>query len=323
MWDRTRSSSGARRWLILLCLALAPMVARAEPLRFFAVGDLPYVRAEVEQLQELLTMATREGSPFIVHVGDIKGGSAPCTDANLSEIAALFRALPVPVLYTPGDNEWTDCHRPGAGGLDPNERLARVREVFFGDESVMRLERLGAVRAAGEDGLQYPENVAFLRDGILFVTLHVVGSDNGYRSRDTWALAEFAARDAANARFLAQATERAVETSADAMVLVFHANPGFERKRPTRGYAGFHASLLTLMKTYPGPVLAIHGDTHRVKHDRPLIDPATGQPFERFTRTEVPGSPIVGGLWIEIDPAAAEPFEVGEYYPIARDRLMP
>lgn len=317
-----------------VCLFAAAMIltgaspAWAGTLQFFAVGDLPYLPAEADQLRDLFDRAVAEGTPFLIHVGDIKAGKAPCSDANLFEIAGIFRAQPVPVVYTPGDNEWTDCHREGAGAHDPLVRLARVREVFYGDEGVLRLDRLGAERATGDDRLAYPENIAFMREDILFVTLHIVGSNNGYRAGDPAAVAEFEARDAANLRFLREAAVLANVRDAHAMVLMFQANPLFanpllEGAGPPHGFVGFQRALVDLMGVYPGPVLAIHGDTHRFKHDRPLIDPATGEPFSRFVRTEVPGSPLVGGLWIDIDPQGDEPFGITQVYPVSRDRLMP
>lgn len=317
-----------------VCLFAAVMVlSGASPgwagtLRFFAVGDLPYLPAEADQLRDLFDRAVAEGTPFLIHVGDIKAGNAPCSDTNLFEIADIFRAQPVPVVYTPGDNEWTDCHRESAGGLDPLMRLARVREVFYGDQGVLRLDRLGAERATGDDGRAYPENYAFVWDDVVFVSLHIVGSNNGYRAADPAAVAEFEARDAANLRFLQEAATLANAREAKAMVLMFQANPLFanplaEGDGPPHGFVGLQRALVDLMAIYPGPVLSIHGDTHWFKHDRPLIDPATGEPFERFVRTEVPGSPLVGGLWIDIDPQADEPFGITPVYPESRDRLMP
>ncbi|MFB1487635.1 MULTISPECIES: metallophosphoesterase [unclassified Thiocapsa] len=309
-------------WPAALLVLLSASSVRAEALRFFAAGDLPYFDAETEQLRALFDTAEAEGTPFLIHVGDIKSGSSPCTDVNLDAVADLFRARTVPVLYTPGDNEWTDCHREGAGAKDPRERLARVREVFYGDPGVLRLDRLGVVRGEGADAVEYPENYVFMRDGVLVVSVHVVGSNNGDAPDDPAAVAEFEARDAANVRLLRQATALAAERDANAMVIVFHANPQFEKARPGRGFVRLHRALAELMDAYPGPVLAIHGDTHRFKHDRPLIDPATGEPFERFVRIEVPGSPVVGGVWISVEPQAEEPFGVSEMYPIGRDRLM-
>lgn len=145
------------------------------PLRFFVVGDLPYHRAEEAPLQALLAGAALEQASFIVHVGDIKSGGSPCSDEQLRGIAALFQALPVSVVYTPGDNEWTDCHRPGAGRWDPRHRLARLRKIFFADPAVLRLAALGVIQADE----RYPEIYGFVAGEVLFVALHVVGSDNG------------------------------------------------------------------------------------------------------------------------------------------------
>lgn len=303
--------------LLTLWLVLGVTAPAAEPLRFFAVGDLPYQPAEAEPLRRLLSTAVAEGTPFIVHVGDIKAGGAPCTDANLREIAALFRELPVPVVYTPGDNEWTDCHRDGAGRLDPLDRLGRVREVFFGDPSVLRLHELGATR----EGTAYPENAYVIRSGVLLVALHVVGSNNGYDRARPASVAELEAREVANRSFLGRALKAGEEAGARALVVLIHANPLLERAQGPRGYRGFKDDLIALMGRFPGSVLLLHGDTHRFQHDRPLIDPATGSPFERLVRVEVPGSPTVGGVWIRVDPEATKPFVVQPVYAVSLETL--
>lgn len=305
-----------RRQVLLalgIWLGFGATTSQAEPLRFFAVGDLPYQESEVGPFSRLLSAAVAEGTPFIVHVGDIKAGSAPCTDANLLEIASLFRAQPVPVVYTPGDNEWTDCHRKGAGAVDPLERLTRVRQVFFDDPGVLRLDALGAVQQRPN----YPENAYFLRSGVLFVALHVVGSKNGLERATPASVTEFQARDAANRAFLARGLGVAEERGARALVILVQANPLFERGRGPSGFRGFKDDLIGLMNEFPGPVLLVHGDTHRFRHDRPLIDPDTGKPFGRLVRVEVPGSPTVGGVWITVDPDAEEPFAAHPVYAVS------
>ncbi len=288
-----------------------------EPLRFFAVGDLPYSPSEMEPLRALLAAGAAGGSPFLVHLGDIKAGSAPCTDENLNEIADLFRAQPVPVVYSVGDNEWTDCGRRAAGGLDPRVRLLRVRETFFGDSSVLRLDALDPIRG----GKAFPEIYAFLRNGVLVVVLHVVGSNNGLDRSDTVANAESAGRDRENRRFLKRALASPQGSKARALVLAIQANPLFEYGEGPPGFRGFKDRLVALMRSFPGPVLVLHGDTHRFRMDRPLIDPARGIPFERLVRVEVPGSPIVGGVWITVDPEAREPFVADPVYAVSLDRL--
>lgn len=268
-------------------------------------------------LRALLAEAVARGSPFLVHAGDIKSSRAPCTDEHLAAIAALLREQSVPVVYSPGDNEWTDCHRSAAGGLDPRARLARVREVLFGEPAVLRLAELKPLRAPPG----FPELYAFVRDGVLIVALHVVGSNNGLDPADPAAVAEFQGREAANRRFLLGVLAGPLGEGARALVLVVHADPLFESGRGPAGFRGFKTLLIELMGIFPGPVLVLHGDTHRFRHDRPLIDPVRGVPFERLIRVEVPGSPTVGGVWIEADAAAPEPFAAEPVYSVSLDGL--
>ncbi|WP_139806821.1 hypothetical protein [Deinococcus hopiensis] len=68
---------------------------------------------------------------FIIHVGEIKSGSAPCTDENFATVRTEFAVFAGPPVYTHGDNGWTDCHRGKAGKFGLLERLARVRAMFF------------------------------------------------------------------------------------------------------------------------------------------------------------------------------------------------
>ena len=64
-----------RRCSLLLALGIwlgaGAMGSAAEPLRFFAIGDLPYRESEEEPLRRLLASAVAQRTPFIVHVGDI------------------------------------------------------------------------------------------------------------------------------------------------------------------------------------------------------------------------------------------------------------
>ncbi len=300
--------------ILLLPLAVSGDLALASGVRFFAIGDVPYNAAESRVLKPFLAEEVKKNPAFVIHVGDIKGGSEPCTDARLREIAELFRAQPVPVVYTPGDNEWTDCHRLAAGGYDPLERLAAVRRLFFGDPAVLKLNVLRAVHP--EDG--FPENYYFIYRGVMFAAVHAVGSHNNRNPKDPAAMAELRARAAANRRLIRKAAAAANATHATAVVVMFQADPGFLRSKPPRGFAPLWEDLRAILKRFPGPVLAIHGDSHRYTFDHPLKDVGTGNVETRFTRLEVPGSPIVGGVWVTVEPGAAPRFGVNPVYPDAR-----
>jgi hypothetical protein len=157
---------------------------------------------------------------------------------------------------------------------------------------------------------------------VLFAGVHAVGSRNNLVSNDPDALEEYQARSEANRRHLERVAAAADKAEASAIVLLFHANPGFESPSPPRGYGPFFADLERLLASFSGPILAIHGDTHRYKLDHPLRDAETGAESLRFTRLEVPGSPRVAGVWVTVDPVAPEPFSTDLAYPDARQGLI-
>ena len=76
----------------------------------------------------------------------------------------------------------------------------------------------------------YPENARFVKEGVHFITAHVVGSNNNFEVRDPRAAREFFARDKANVAWLNAGFEEAMAAKAKALVLVIHADifkPGF------------------------------------------------------------------------------------------------
>ncbi len=300
---------GAARWsqgswfgLAILLLALSP----ASPaLTFFAMGDAPYHHGALLQMVNLLDRASREGAEFIVHIGDIKAGSRRCDDSAYQTVQRLFARQSVPVIYTPGDNEWTDCRRKEAGGYDPEERLAYLRRLFYGDPGALRLGRIAERFAFEQPESDYPELQIFSADGTLFVVLHVVGTYDNYRPRIPGAVKEHEARQSANRRLLARALEQAESEAIRSAVLLFHANPGLKRSMPHPAYRGFVAALQDFARAFGRPVLLIHGDTHSLKIDRPYADDPL---LARVQRLEVQGHPRVGGVMVRIDQTATDPF---------------
>ena len=105
--------------------------------RFVALGDVPYGKPDVVSgpYRSLIAIINQKAPAFTVHLGDIKNGSSPCSDGALLEQLKLLNTFEGGLLYTPGDNEWTDCHREKAGGYDPLERLAFLRKTFFRNAS--------------------------------------------------------------------------------------------------------------------------------------------------------------------------------------------
>lgn len=285
-----------------LLLLLASCVQAASAPTWLVVGDAPYARGDIHRLARVLTH--NRDVDFMVHVGDIKSGGQRCDDAHYDPVAALFAAQPVPVVYSPGDNEWTDCHRDSAGGYDPAERLAHLRQRFYGDPAVLHLAGLDVHHAPPPDA--EPEIFWFRRGGVLFINWHVVGSYNDRFPRRPEAMAEYRIRRRANHAILAAALAQLGEQ--DRAVVVFqHANPGLSRDKPHPGYQGMQDDLAALLAATRVPVLLVHGDTHEFRFDQPWLGRPGG---ERLWRLEVPGYPHVAGVRVQLGDEPERPFVI-------------
>ena len=274
---------------LVLCAALAGNLAAAE-FTFGALGDTPYTRFEEALFPGLLAGISNEELAFVVHVGDFKSASAPCSDALFRQRREWFDLVRHPFVFVPGDNEWTDCVGFQAGGHDPLERLAKLRELFSGGEESLGRRRIRLERQSPD----YPEHVRWRHGDVMFVTLNVPGNANNARQMPE----EFRRRSAVVARWLEQSFNLARGDRLRAVVIFMQANPWTS---PTSRYFGFRQLLAAMAKEtlgFDGEVLLVHGDTHRFRVDAPLHDPATGALVANFTRVEVFGSP--GMNWVRI-----------------------
>ena len=296
--------------LVAVCLFSGSTAAEDRAFRFLAVGDLPYSAAQVPLFNRLVKQSETEDFEFLMHVGDIQAGGIPCTDSSAQRIRDLFRNYPKPVIYTPGDNEWTDCV---VEGDDPLERLANLRKLFFADKKVLRLDKLGVIRQSRhKEYAKYVENFRFKKAGVLFVVVHVVGSGNNYKPDHPPSMKEFTERNAANLAFLKESYVEAAKSDVRGVAVVIHANPGFETGLG-EGFKDFLASMRGFLSGYDRPVVCIHGDSHYYRIDKPFRD-ANGKTFLGVTRREVFGSPNGGGLVITVDPDDPQVFSARPYY---------
>ncbi len=297
--------------IVIGLLALPRAVAaRDSGFRFLATGDLPYEADQDVKYRRLLKQSASEDFAFLMHVGDFKAQSAPCSDDEFEKIRDLFQAYPKPVVYTPGDNEWTDCHGVGA---DPVERLGKLRELFFKDRATLRLEELKTVHQ-NRDGKfpAYVENYRFTKSGVLFIVAHIVGSGNNHRADHPPSMEEFRGRNQANLAFLKESFAQALSTDVPGVAVVIHANPGFEAGSG-EGFKDFLAVMRDFLSKYERPVVCIHGDTHYYRIDTPFKD-ESGKTYLHFIRMEVFGSPNVAGVVVSVDPTDPQVFSYRPYY---------
>jgi hypothetical protein len=294
-----------------LAAASAAAFAQSTAFSFAAFGDTPYNAFEELGVKQLLREADRAGVAFVVHVGDLKASSEPCADSLLRARRTLLDASPQPLVYVPGDNEWTDCFRWSAGGYDPRERLDALRKLFFPDDASLGRAKLRLVRQSADPRFRpYRENARWITEGVLFATFGVPGSNNNF-GRSATMDAEHAERMAACLAWLAQAVQIARQPGILGLVLFAHGEPQFGRRPdPADGFGRWRAALRTQASALGKPVLYVHGDGHRYRLDQPLRDEVTHEPVTNFTRVEVFGSPTVGWVRVDVDPGAARLFSV-------------
>jgi len=171
--------------LALAALAARASSARADggtAFTYAIYGDAPYGAANHDITEMLNTPAfidSVNADPDVsrvIHVGDIHSGKDHCYQSYNTDVYDLWQGIPFtvsgnvtnadgsktavtdatvaspgfddPFVYTPGDNEWTDCNKSGEGGGtggdgyydasqtghlpgDPLDNLAIVRSQFF------------------------------------------------------------------------------------------------------------------------------------------------------------------------------------------------
>ena len=307
-----------KRILALAIATLLTLPTQAEPLAFGLFGDTPYSRWERENLPDLIAEMDRENLAFVVHDGDIKNGSSVCSDEVLKDILAVFQKSATPLVYVPGDNEWTDCHRSNNGGYDPLERLAKLRLWFFPNDLALGQRSLKLERQSKDPAFAaYRENVRWEAGGVLFVGMNVPGSDNNFNGtkRSGGPVAEFIERAAANKAWLAEAFALARSKRLAGILIVIQANPGFHAANagnPSPGYRDFLTQLREETQAFSGQVVLVHGDTHHHQINQPMEDPNTKETVKNFTRMETIGSPFFG--WVRGTVDAADP-QVFRFWP--------
>ena len=286
---------------------------------FALIGDVPYIKSDYPKFDRVINEINADNKlKWVLHAGDIKSGSSPCSDELFHDRLKRFQRFNIPFILTPGDNEWTDCHRVAAGSYSPLERLARLREVFY----PLAGETLGKTTMSVMSQANYPhypefvENVRWMKNHVMFATLHIVGSNNGWAPFSTRTRAdnnEVARRTAAGLSWLRQTFDEALAHNARGVFLLFQANPNFELNKKSSKRRGFNEILKALEQEsirFDKPIILAHGDTHQFRVDKPLFDRVSNFRLENVTRVETFGVPDVHWIRVVVDPNSPEVFTI-------------
>jgi hypothetical protein len=306
---------------------------------FGVIGDQEYTAEDEAKFPRLINTMNDANPAFVVHLGDFQGdysaykdgdGIPPCTDETMAHLKQMFQTSKHPFVVTPGDNEWTDCHKRKVNPFDPLERLAKLREVFFPSDQSLGQRTISLTQQHNDPKYpKYRENARWTHGNLLFVTLHTVGSNNNLgrtREMDT----EYAERNAANLAWMKEAFDLAKRNGNKGLVILTQANPAFENfwaprrlgqymrvyqdqlqrikpeqlteMRKKSGYTDTVRMLEREVRNFDKPVLFVHGDSHVFRVDKPLLNTQNSRALENFTRVEVFGSPDVHWVRIVVEP---------------------
>lgn len=301
-------------------------------------GDWPYNQNLLANASLLINSVNADPDvSLVIHVGDIHSGSFPCTSAGIlppistsnpgwnQSIYFQFQQFKFPVVYTPGDNEWTDCHKTKefASGA-PLKELASVRSLFFArpgktlglrDKDVWSQAKYFDPYPADA---QFVENVIWEDAKVVFVTLNMPGSNN-----DTLAWSngfentalheqEVADRTTADIHWLNAAFKLAAAKHAKAVVIALQADMWDPSALVSggdglNGYTHFVQELASLSINFGRPVLLLNGDSHIFGVDHPLAVPTSTMglihntpPVPNLTRITVQGSTNKPAEWLRL-----------------------
>jgi hypothetical protein len=274
-------------------------------------GDMPYGSQGRAEYPRVLADLNDARLQFSIFDGDLKNGNERCDDSLYTTSLASFNTLERPVVWVPGDNDWTDCHRASNGNYDPIERLAHERQLFTSTDQSLGGKKTPTLARQLPD---YPENVRWSYGPVLYVGLNVQGSNNNYPhagvdgepvDRGNAPLhdpaaeiaredAEYQARNAADIQWLQASFAYAKQIGARGVLVVWQADPNFNNEmhlQPAQydGFTGIVNALRTETIEFDGQVALVHGDSHYFKIDKPLLS-ASGKVLANFTRVETFGS---------------------------------
>ena len=285
-----------------------PSARGAAPVEVALIADTPYGDAQRQQFPALVEAINADPQVrMVLHAGDVKSGGSTCDDARFADLAALYGTFADPFVLTPGDNEWTDCHRAAAGRYLPTERLEAVRRVFYPEpgRTLGRRSTSVVTQAQDPEHAAYVENVRFTLSRVTVATVHVVGSENDLEpwsqldggDRPALRLAEFEARQAAALDWIDAAFDEAEATGAAGVLLMMQAEP-----LASPGFQAVRDRIVARSLAFERPVLLVHGDEHRYEQE-----PAyAGVP--NLTRLETFGDTAVDWLRLSIDPRDPDVF---------------
>ncbi len=306
-----------------IVLFFCPLLASpAESFSFAVVGDNPYGDANVSKYERLIDQVNSTAEiEWVIHLGDVKAGQEDCSDKEILRRFNLNQKFSVPLIVTPGDNDWLDCKREAAGAFNEYERLEYFRQIFYPKRGFstggkpMELSQ----QSEGADFSEFVENSLWEYESIVFAAVHVVALTSPATDP-----AQKTKRDNAAAAWITNAFRLAKEKGSKGIFLAVQADPWIlsgprslarrlcgECMDPRPTLAWLYPLLIEQSRDFEKPIMFANGSTHIFRVDKPLYD-QRNQLVENFTRLEGFGNPSVHWVNVLVEPDKPWVFSVRE-----------
>lgn len=254
-------------------------------------GDVPYGTGPTDTSQLLAfpayvkSMNDDPDLSLALHAGDLHSGKEFCTQPFNQSVFNTLNSSTRPIVYTPGDNEWADCHKVGEGGGtwntavgtvsfvvdatgkqvdfaggNPVDNLAMVRAMFFanpgktlGGGGMTVHTQAQEFDPAFPTDSQYVENTWFIKSGVLVVALNIPGGSNngtdpwyGAPSQSAVQLQEGSNRSGATQHWFKVAFDQAAANNATAIIILVQADMWDADGKDVTHIAGYKPYLDTI-----------------------------------------------------------------------------
>ena len=275
---------------------------------------MPYtLPKDYERFENVIKTINEQNQAFTINVGDIKSSSTLCTEEAYNKMLNYFQQFSKPLIYVPGDNEWTDCNKKDAGSYDPEERLEVIRKLFFRDKNTFGKEKFLLTSQSQQPRFsKYVENNRWDYATVSFATIHIVGTNNNFVPTSKNGNKEFYERETANLSWLEEVFQSATSKNSMAVVLAIHADM-FNSGKESSGFERFKNRLKELVTDFKKPVLLVNGDSHVFLVEKPIYEnEKLSKALDNFTRLQVYGENNMHAVKITINPTSVAVFQIEE-----------
>ncbi len=233
----------ARRLLLAGALAWHCLAGAGTPVahQFGLIGHSFANNGDEAPLRQALIATNDSANAFVVATG-IKHVDDACSDALYLARRELLAEAQRPLVLVPAASDWSVCTTP-AGRSAAQERLTRLRELFFDEPASLGIRKLSLTRLSSTAKFRsFAEYAQWEVGNVLYATMNITSDNNHYRP-EAGRNSEFEDRLVANRAWLHRLATYAQRKKLAAIVLFSEGDIGVQANDSRGGKAARQLAL--------------------------------------------------------------------------------